>query len=530
MRGGVAFIQYYTTKIGIFLMKIIIGIFFSLLIESAVYAGKPLWTFVAQTATQISITKASSAQIIYTIQNHTVNPKVLVMKPVNGVIQTSSCKLAPKGQCILTLNINGSALQGDVLGGPILCQQGNDLQCYQPSVDNSLRIQLTQQPIAQFTITPSANLNGSISPATAQTVNAGSSLSFTAIANPGFGVNQWLVDGNVVQTGGLSFQLTNIQANHSVEVTFGQTTLSPSTQNLALSITSSLPTSDPALIGNARVIQISNTGSVAATNLQITLPNALPNGTTVDHSSCTSTLSAGSTCDITITPGSNASQDMANSPCTASPGSRPLASIVRVTADNAPSTDINVLVLGYGCIYQGGYVFAIDDTTSITNSIAGKVAALTEQSAGMVWGPNNVAVNGISQTSTAGINSCDGKNNGACNSSRIIAANLQAPVAALLCENLISEGFNDWFMPAICEVGRYVGMSLDAGCGTNDPNLYITLYTKTLGGFGNNFYWSSTEVNASPASSAWIQSFSMGAQGNANKSLSLPFVRCIRAF
>ena len=33
-------------------------------------------------------------------------------------------------------------------------------------------------------------------------------------------VNQWLVDSGVVQTGGASYTLPNIQVNHSVQVTF----------------------------------------------------------------------------------------------------------------------------------------------------------------------------------------------------------------------------------------------------------------------------------------------------------------------
>ena len=53
-----------------------------------------------------------------------------------------------------------------------------------------------------FTITPSAGANGTISPSTAQTVNYGSSLTFTATPNTGYVVNSWLLDGTVAQTGG----------------------------------------------------------------------------------------------------------------------------------------------------------------------------------------------------------------------------------------------------------------------------------------------------------------------------------------
>ena len=71
-----------------------------------------------------------------------------------------------------------------------------------------------------FTVTPSSDGNGTISPSSAQTVNYGSSLTFTATPNTGYTVNTWPVDGTVRQTGGTTFTLSNITANHSVEVTF----------------------------------------------------------------------------------------------------------------------------------------------------------------------------------------------------------------------------------------------------------------------------------------------------------------------
>ena len=46
-----------------------------------------------------------------------------------------------------------------------------------------------------------------------------------ASPNASYGVNQWLADGGVVQTGGGSYTLYNIQAGHSVQVmlTYGPT-------------------------------------------------------------------------------------------------------------------------------------------------------------------------------------------------------------------------------------------------------------------------------------------------------------------
>jgi len=359
-----------------FFRNTILTAFFSCMMLSGVQATKPLWKFVPQTPTDITVAKGRSVQVIYTVHNQSSRPKTLVMKPISGISQNAPCQLLAKGICTLTLNVNGSALQGNIVGGPVLCQQGNDLQCYQPSSTNILRIRLMQAPIQQFTVTPQAGSNGSISPVTAQVVNAGSSLTFTATPNTSFGVNQWLLDGNVEQNGGTTFQLNNIQADHTVEVTFNQTTLSPLSQNLALSINS--PGADPALAGNARIIRIENAGSIPANNLQVST-SGFPTGTSITNNGCTGTLNAGATCDITITPGGTASSDNSNNACTTSPGTEPEPTVVTVSAGNAPSTDINVLVLGYGCIYEGGFLFSVDDTTPDTGSIGGKVAAMTDE-------------------------------------------------------------------------------------------------------------------------------------------------------
>lgn len=41
----------------------------------------------------------------------------------------------------------------------------------------------------------------------------------------------------------------------------------------------------------------------------------------------------------------------------------------------------NVFVLGYGCIYQGGLVYAMDETVNPGQSIGGQVTSLQDQAA-----------------------------------------------------------------------------------------------------------------------------------------------------
>ena len=83
-----------------------------------------------------------------------------------------------------------------------------------------------------YTVTPSAGVNGKISPTTAQTVASGGSLTFTATANTNYTVDTWFVDSVAAQTGGTSFTLANITANHTLNVTFRGVTSSTTFQPL----------------------------------------------------------------------------------------------------------------------------------------------------------------------------------------------------------------------------------------------------------------------------------------------------------
>jgi DNA-binding beta-propeller fold protein YncE len=77
-------------------------------------------------------------------------------------------------------------------------------------------------PVIQYTATPSAAAHGAIAPSAVQTVTAGSNVSFSATPDSGYLVDQWFVDGVAVQTAGASYQLNNVIANHTVNVTFRQ--------------------------------------------------------------------------------------------------------------------------------------------------------------------------------------------------------------------------------------------------------------------------------------------------------------------
>ena len=69
-------------------------------------------------------------------------------------------------------------------------------------------------------ITAASEAHGSIDPNGVLTKVYGSDQVFTATPIPDYQVDHWLVDSNVVQTGGTSFVLTDITADHTVTVQF----------------------------------------------------------------------------------------------------------------------------------------------------------------------------------------------------------------------------------------------------------------------------------------------------------------------
>jgi hypothetical protein len=71
----------------------------------------------------------------------------------------------------------------------------------------------------EYTITATTGPNGSISP-TFTVISAGGDGQFTAISDIGYTVDTWYLDGSLAKTGGINLKSTNIQANHTVHVTF----------------------------------------------------------------------------------------------------------------------------------------------------------------------------------------------------------------------------------------------------------------------------------------------------------------------
>ena len=341
----------------------------------------------------------------------------------------------------------------------------------------------------------------------------------------------------------------------------GATTLSTSIAPpsiLALSVNSS------PLTGNARYITIKNTGINPATELSVSA-TGLPTGTNITTvpTTCTGTLVPNATCSVTITPGASAT-----SACNT--GIAPISGTITVGATNVGTPVMsNVVVLNYGCQYQGGFIYSIDDLTPTAGSIGGKALALTDQKPrypdGIPWdadpacatlpyqctkqtnawdfyygqdlasvpgstNPNNTGTNGPGDTYQ--IFSVLNGNNGNTNN--------PANYAAAVCTTYNDGVYADWYLPAFCEMGP---SSNGSGCLSGTPNIVNNLglllsdpnsSPDTSCAYGSNclagFYWSSTEYSYNPTNVAWYQYFaSSGSSQNYDRKYVAYGVRCSRA-
>ena len=307
--------------------------------------------------------------------------------------------------------------------------------------------------------------------------------------------------------------------------------------------------------GLSRAITITNNSASALSITNITIPLFLTSKTTT---TCLAggTLAAGATCTFMIKPGTTVSSVTGYTACTN--GTLAVSpSEIGISYGNSSVLTVDVVVLGYGCQYQGGYVFSIDDTTPFTGSIGGTVASLTDNSTGAGWSTTYENVWGIDYASTIGAPvpgasntdplatltqgqlNCNGNNDGSCNTNNIITlyTNPSYAPAAYACIGTIN-GFTDWYLPSICEMGYYTSPysygAFDCGVSPGKlQNMQFNLVDNGIGGFTpmtTDTYWSST-IGAdqdSLADKAAFQNISPGFQRFADKTYSYA-VRCARA-
>lgn len=165
------------------------------------------------------------------------------------------------------------------------------------------------------------------------------------------------------------------------------------------------------------------------------------------------------------------------------------------TADSILAGGCNLSIGGSNA---GGIIFYLD-----ASGCHGLVAKGTDEPSSYQWSSSSfntwAFVNGI----YGGIQ----------NTNKIIyqaGVNSSTSPAASVCDNLISGGYNDWYLPSKDELDL----------------MYVNLHLQELGGFADLYYWSSTEGGSGIA---WLQGFGDGSQGDVLK-FDFYYVRAIRAF
>jgi hypothetical protein len=231
--------------------------------------------------------------------------------------------------------------------------------------------------------------------------------------------------------------------------------------------------------------------------------------------------------------------------------------VITVTDNNSDTAAANIAVLQYGCQYQQGYLFSIDDTLPATGSIGGKVVSLNDQSNGLNWSNDFSSVWGIDDASSMATPSpnatsaqpatlipgqlnCDALNDGACATNNLFAFYGTAGTYAVgLCKTTI-DGYSDWYLPSAGDFGPFgstgvntgnypslAGSQTDTAGSTNIQDQLAS--TSIVTNFAAGSYWSSTQYSDVPQDDAWTQYIqSNGSLSGSNKAAALG-VRCARA-
>jgi subtilisin family serine protease len=185
------------------------------------------WTGTAVTAGKVADPNADSTTVLmdanYTVQaNFTIDRKTLTVSSTAGgsVTQPGEGIFQYDYGTMVDLNIMANTGYHFVnWTGDIYTIGDANSAATTITMDANYTVQ-ANFAVTQYIISASSDPNGSINPSGAILVNYEANQDFNTVANAGYEVDKWYLDGNSVQTGGATYTLSNITANHTVYVTF----------------------------------------------------------------------------------------------------------------------------------------------------------------------------------------------------------------------------------------------------------------------------------------------------------------------
>lgn len=474
------------------------------------HAGKPLFIISPLTEANISLPSNDIAQVQYRVTNNTKKTRILTMKPIIAVSQSTvgaeACAdqflLAPKQSCILYLTINGitlaAAASPEILNGPIVCKtqptDNGDLSpdpfyCSRPAKGSELNVRLTD-PLtsASITVTGSPLTLYGNGPDHSLTIhNTSFALTATNVSSDFTGT---ALNGLVTQT---ASTCSSIPPGGSCTLTF-----TPGPTNVA-------QTSFPIQGDNTNIV----TAAITITTTPPTLTAITPPSGTVSGGTQVTLTGTHLTGTSSVTLGGVAatSINVINSTTVKATTPAHAVGVVDVNLTTPGGTAIlsnsftyHILVIGQS--WEGGKIACLG------GGLQNLIAATANNSVPLPWG-NRPGAPGDSFT------------DGAANTAQIIATvpNASGTYAASICSlyEVDSAGntpcqagntcYNDWFLPAKDQLN----------C------LYVN---KVAIGMPNSTYWSSTVLSLFLA---YYQEFVTGGTAGADRNGSLNF-RCVRGF
>jgi hypothetical protein len=161
-------------------------------------------------------------------------------------------------------------------------------------------------------------------------------------------------------------------------------------------------------------------------------------------------------------------------------------------------TTISTTSLSIGDSYQGGIIFYLSGTHPNQH---GLVCAPSDQGTSVPWYSDGYTYYGTTSTAIG---------SGQTNTSSLVSILGNGYYAAKFCDDLVLNGFDDWFLPSRDELGL----------------MFTNLKNNGFGNFSNSSYWSSSEYNYL---NAYTQYFSSGRQ-NCNNKFHSYSLRAVRIF